>query len=81
MIIQKFPHYVIKHGIIQDGQFFQRGFSTGRKYKLVQKKYRKAYYVQRRVQKEESNRFYRGRKKFGGGGEFECGMTQSNQKN
>ena len=25
--------------------------------------------------------FIGGRKKFGGGGEFECGMTQSNQKN
>ena len=59
--------------------FFRGGFPQEGNINWL-KKYRKAEYVQRRVQKEESNRFYRGRKKFGGGGEFECGMTQSNQK-
>ena len=38
-------------------------------------------YVQRSVQQEESKFFIGGRKKFGGGGESECGMTHSNQKN
>ena len=44
------------------------------------KKYHKAEYVQRHVQREENKFFIRGQKKFGGGGTSECGMTQSNKK-
>ena len=81
MIIQKFPHYVIKTWHNTKWPIFQRGFSTGRKYKLVQKKTAKQNISNAVCRKRKAIVFIGGRKKFGGGGEFECGMTQSNQKN
>ena len=40
--------------------FFREGFPQEGNINRFKKKYRKAEYVQRSVQKEESNRFYRG---------------------
>ena len=61
--------------------FFRGGFPQEGNINWVIKYAAKENMSNAMCKKRKAIGFIRGRKKFGGGGEFECGMTQSNQKN
>ena len=61
--------------------FFRGGFPQEGNINWFKKNTAKQIMSNAVCRKRKTIVFIGGRKKFGGGGEFECGMTQSNQKN